>query len=344
MATGAHVWSTTAASNGNIDSAITASEGQAPSTVNDGMRGIMAKVSEMRKDQAGTLTTAGTSTAYTIASPNATYASLSELDGVKLCVRFNATNGAAPTLNVASLGAKAIQTASGTAVATGAILANSVHELTYDNSIPAFLIHGAFDVQPKDATLTALAGVTTAADKLIYATGSDAFSTTDFTAAGRALVDDASASAQRTTLGLGTAAVEAIGTSGDALGKLNANKTDAGTNTFSGANTFSNAAGVTAKNTVKAFGSIVNGALTSNSFNIASVTDNGTSHTISFTNAMAGTTYTVILTLDRENAAAPTYILGYSSRTTGGFNVEAAQPTVSNNLDPDSYSIMVLEG
>lgn len=55
--------------------------------------------------------------------------------------------------------------------------------------------------QPLDATLTALAGVSTAANKLIYATGSDAFSTTDFTAAGRDLVDDATAAAQRATLG-----------------------------------------------------------------------------------------------------------------------------------------------
>lgn len=37
---------------------------------------------------------------------------------------------------------------------------------------------------------------------------------------------------------LGTAAFEDIGTSGDALGKLNANKTDSGDNTFSGTNNF----------------------------------------------------------------------------------------------------------
>jgi len=66
--------------------------------------------------------------------------------------------------------------------------------------------------QPIDATLTALAGVTTAADKLIYATGADAFATTDLTSAGRALLDDADASAQRTTLGLGTAATLASDT------------------------------------------------------------------------------------------------------------------------------------
>lgn len=65
--------------------------------------------------------------------------------------------------------------------------------------------YGITDAQPLDATLTALAGVTVAADKLIYATGADAFSTCDLTAAGRAILDDANAAAQRATLGAGDA-------------------------------------------------------------------------------------------------------------------------------------------
>lgn len=65
--------------------------------------------------------------------------------------------------------------------------------------------------QPLDATLTALAGVTTAADKLIYATGSDTFSTTDLPEFGRTLIANASAADARTDLGLGTMAVEATG-------------------------------------------------------------------------------------------------------------------------------------
>ena len=64
------------------------------------------------------------------------------------------------------------------------------------------------DAQPLDATLTALAGLTTAGDKLIYATASDTFTTTDFTAFGRTLVDDADAATARTTLGLGTIATQ----------------------------------------------------------------------------------------------------------------------------------------
>lgn len=99
-----------------------------------------------------------------------------------------------------------------------------------------------------DAELTALAGLTSAADALPYFTGSGTASTTTLSAAGRALIDDADNTAQRTTLGLGTIATQAASsvaiTGGSITGITDLAIADGGTGAGDAVTALSNLGGV----------------------------------------------------------------------------------------------------
>jgi len=79
---------------------------------------------------------------------------------------------------------------------------------TFNGSAAVTVSYNTLGAQPLDATLTALAGVTTAANTFIYATGVDTFSTSTVTTYIRTLLAATDAAASRTTLGLGTIATQ----------------------------------------------------------------------------------------------------------------------------------------
>lgn len=89
-----------------------------------------------------------------------------------------------------------------------------------NKSIDASQLTGTVANARLDAELQAIAGLISAADKGIQFTGSGTASTYDLTAAGKALLDDADATTQRSTLGLGSAAVLTAGTSANNVVQL----------------------------------------------------------------------------------------------------------------------------
>lgn len=67
------------------------------------------------------------------------------------------------------------------------------------------------NVQAFNAGLASIAGLTTAADNMIYTTALDTYATTALTGFARSILDDVDAAAVRATIGLGTAAVQNVG-------------------------------------------------------------------------------------------------------------------------------------
>jgi microcystin-dependent protein len=134
-------WSTTAATNASSDSTINWAEGMAPSGVNDSARAMMAAVAKWRDDMNGAASTSGSSTAYTL-STNQGFASLSVMSGQHICFRPHTTNRATVTLNVDTLGAKALRSAPGVDLPAGVLIQEAPYCATYNNSGSEWVLVG----------------------------------------------------------------------------------------------------------------------------------------------------------------------------------------------------------
>src|SRR5262249_18293285 len=136
-------WSRTAASNATADGSINWAEGQAPSTVNDSARGMMAAAAKYRDDIAGAIATGGTSIAYTVSSFQS-FDTLAHMDAAMIAFTPHATNTAACTLNVDGLGAKALRAAPGIELAAGTVVAGTPYAALYSNANSEFYLRGHF--------------------------------------------------------------------------------------------------------------------------------------------------------------------------------------------------------
>ena len=114
--------------------------GCAPSTVNDTWREGIARMKRWYEDCQGAKTTTGSSNAYLLAASRvvASYAA-----GDAYMFKANHTNtSAGSTLNVDSVGAKAIVTPTGAAIAAGSITSGGVYLVAYEASVDKFMLIG----------------------------------------------------------------------------------------------------------------------------------------------------------------------------------------------------------
>lgn len=136
-------WSQTASQDATADSTVNWAEGQAPSSINDSARAMMAATAKYRDDIAGAIITSGTGTAFAISSYEA-FDTLAHLGGQMIAFTPHITNGATVTLNVDSLGAKPLRSAPGSELLAGTLIQGTPYVAVYNNSDGAFYLQGFY--------------------------------------------------------------------------------------------------------------------------------------------------------------------------------------------------------
>jgi len=152
-----------------------------------GSAGLNGNIDEMDALFA-TIATTGSANAYVLSTGLSLAAYVT---GQTFRIRPNFTNTGAATINVDGLGARNLTKRGATALAAGDLTSGRVYTITNDGTQFQVMEHVALDVaQPLDATLTALAALSTSADQYIRATGADTFAMSSVTANAQLLLAD----------------------------------------------------------------------------------------------------------------------------------------------------------
>jgi microcystin-dependent protein len=136
-------WSQTASSNATADPTVNWAEGQAPSSVNDSARAMMAATAKYRDDISGAIVTGGTSTAYSVSSYSV-FDTLAHMNGQMIAFTPHTTNGATVTLNVDSLGAVPLRSSPGVELPSGTIIQGTPYAAIYNTTDGAFYLRSFF--------------------------------------------------------------------------------------------------------------------------------------------------------------------------------------------------------
>jgi microcystin-dependent protein len=137
-------WSQIPASDATADPTINWAEGQPPSSVNDSGRAMMAATAKYRDDIAGAIVTGGTSSNYTVSSYEV-FDTFAHLNGQMIAFTPHVTNSTGPvTLNVDSLGAKALRSAPNADLLAGVLVQGTPYAATYNNGDGAWYLQNFY--------------------------------------------------------------------------------------------------------------------------------------------------------------------------------------------------------
>lgn len=141
---GVYTWSKTATANASADNTINWLEGQAPSSINDSARSLMASVAKYRDDISGAIVTTGTSVAYAVAS-NQNFDTLADFHGQIIAFSPHATNGAGGvTMTVDAFANIPLRTAPATELLQGVLIQGTPYVAMYNNTDHALYLQSFY--------------------------------------------------------------------------------------------------------------------------------------------------------------------------------------------------------
>jgi microcystin-dependent protein len=131
-------WLQASGSNASVDSTINWAEGQAPSTVNDSGRAMMAATAKWRDDITGVNVTGGTGTAYSLSSNQVI---TSNVNGFTVQFTPGTSNTGAVTLSIDGQTAQPLRFLTGVDLPSGVLISGSLYQATYRSASGEWLLH-----------------------------------------------------------------------------------------------------------------------------------------------------------------------------------------------------------